>query len=640
MEKKQDEENILNTDPEEVKNGSPDVEEPEWFYDEEPEEAEEDVSTDEEPEWFDEEEPEEEKEDESGDEEPEWFDEEEPEEDISEDEESEWFDEEDSEMPEDRMEEDPFDREEENLAGIVSESLKEEHQTGEETAPDFIEEEDFDKEDFGESAFAGENQAEEDESGGKKKHRKLKIGLIIAAAAVAGAYFGLAGFFWYHFQPNTIVNGIECDYMTVDELKDIISSEVHQYEIEIVERNDVVETLYGADFDLHAVYDDTLTDILHGQGIFKWPAAFFREASSYDPGRAVEWNEEEFKEALNSLECMDKKKMIDPKDAEVVFSDEEEDFVIVPADYGTHIEEDVFYEVMTNAVSALQDSVDLDAENCYQAPNVTEESQTMINACAQMNRMIAADITYDMLDIENVHISKQEMSDWIELSDNLEVTYNDEAIAAFVADFAEKYNTVDTEHTLETTWGPTVSVLSGSYGWRLDQEGEISQIKSDLAAGTTVVREPVWGNRAVSHGAIDYGNTYVEINLTAQHLYFYKNGSLIIDSDFVSGRMTQGRETPTGIYYVYYKQTNAVLKGEDYETPVAYWMPFNGGVGLHDATWRSSFGGTIYVSNGSHGCINLPYSVAQTIYENIDVGDCVFVYQLEGTEATADAATT
>ena len=47
-------------------------------------------------------------------------------------------------------------------------------------------------------------------------------------------------------------------------------------------------------------------------------------------------------------------------------------------------------------------------------------------------------------------------------------------------------------------------------------------------------------------------------------------------------------------------------------------MPFNGGIGLHDATWRSQFGGNIYVSNGSHGCVNLPYKVAEIIFNNID----------------------
>ncbi|MEI3186586.1 MAG: L,D-transpeptidase [Lachnospiraceae bacterium] len=138
--------------------------------------------------------------------------------------------------------------------------------------------------------------------------------------------------------------------------------------------------------------------------------------------------------------------------------------------------------------------------------------------------------------------------------------------------------------------------------------------------------KPQYSQKAASHDGNDYGSTYVEINLTAQHLYFYKGGSLVVQSDFVSGNESKGWSTPAGAYPLTYKQRNATLKGENYSTPVSYWMPFNGGIGLHDAYWRSSFGGTIYKTNGSHGCINLPPAVAKTIYENISAGTAVLCY--------------
>lgn len=91
----------------------------------------------------------------------------------------------------------------------------------------------------------------------------------------------------------------------------------------------------------------------------------------------------------------------------------------------------------------------------------------------------------------------------------------------------------------------------------------------------------------------------------------------MVESDFVSGNLAKGWGTPAGSYPLAYKQKNAVLKGENYRTPVNYWMPFNNGIGMHDAKWRSSFGGAIYKTSGSHGCINLPPSVAKTIFDNI-----------------------
>ena len=142
---------------------------------------------------------------------------------------------------------------------------------------------------------------------------------------------------------------------------------------------------------------------------------------------------------------------------------------------------------------------------------------------------------------------------------------------------------------------------------------------------------------ANSHEGNDYGDSYVEINLTAQHLFLYKEGKLVIESDFVSGNHARGFDTPTGAYGITYTQKDATLRGDNYETPVSYWMPFAGNVGMHDASWRSQFGGSIYKTAGSHGCINLPPSVAKVIFENVSKNYPVLVYELPGTESTAAA---
>lgn len=111
-------------------------------------------------------------------------------------------------------------------------------------------------------------------------------------------------------------------------------------------------------------------------------------------------------------------------------------------------------------------------------------------------------------------------------------------------------------------------------------------------------------------------NTYIEIDISDQMLYFYQDNNLILSSPVVTGMS----DTPTynGYFYIYYKETDAVLKGinDDYEQPVNFWMPFDGGIGLHDALWRDNFGGNIYQFNGSHGCVNLPYEVALYLYQN------------------------
>ncbi|MFR1295816.1 MAG: L,D-transpeptidase [Coprobacillus cateniformis] len=109
---------------------------------------------------------------------------------------------------------------------------------------------------------------------------------------------------------------------------------------------------------------------------------------------------------------------------------------------------------------------------------------------------------------------------------------------------------------------------------------------------------------------------------------------LFLESDIVSGLPSDPhKKTPAGTYYIYFMQLNRTLRGEiqadgkpEYETPVAYWMAFNGGIGLHDATWQSRFGGDVYYTRGSHGCINLPLKVAAELYDMVKVNTPVVCY--------------
>ncbi len=145
--------------------------------------------------------------------------------------------------------------------------------------------------------------------------------------------------------------------------------------------------------------------------------------------------------------------------------------------------------------------------------------------------------------------------------------------------------------------------------------------------GSVLEKEPLYTSRGANKGSDDIGDSYVEIDLSNQHLYLFWEGEIVLESDFVSGDMTRsGRMTPPGVFGLTYKTRNAVLRGEDYETPVNYWMPFNGNIGMHDATWRSSFGGSIYITNGSHGCVNLPLDKAAQIYEYVSTGFPVICY--------------
>jgi len=178
---------------------------------------------------------------------------------------------------------------------------------------------------------------------------------------------------------------------------------------------------------------------------------------------------------------------------------------------------------------------------------------------------------------------------------------------------------------MTTANGKTVEVKGGDYGWKINQDKEYTTLVGNITAGETISREPVYSQHGADHGDDnDYGNTYAEVDLSSQYMWFIKDGTVVLESGIVTGNPNKGYATPQGSYTLTYKTRNAVLKGalradgtREYETPVSFWMPFNGGIGFHDATWQSSFGGSRYLSNGSHGCVNLPYSVAEQLYSLI-----------------------
>ena len=124
------------------------------------------------------------------------------------------------------------------------------------------------------------------------------------------------------------------------------------------------------------------------------------------------------------------------------------------------------------------------------------------------------------------------------------------------------------------------------------------------------------------------GDTFVEVDMSKQYLWFYKDGYIVAEGNVVSGNLSEnGCATPAGVYSLNNKQRDTNLVGPNYVSPVSFWMPFiKNSIGLHDASWRNEFGGEIYKTSGSHGCVNLPYSLAQSIYSNISVGTPVVCY--------------
>lgn len=217
---------------------------------------------------------------------------------------------------------------------------------------------------------------------------------------------------------------------------------------------------------------------------------------------------------------------------------------------------------------------------------------------------------------------------WIRYNAATGTVYLDrEEIKAYIGELAEKYDTYQKPREFQTSAGDWVTVTGGSYGWLLDQAKEAGVLEHLIRSGANRKRFPRFAHTAADWSHSDLGDTYVEVDLTNQHLWLYVDGEQVLSTACVTGTYTDsGRKTPPGTYTIYSMESPAVLKGPDWNSPVSYWMPFNGGIGLHDATWRTSFGGDIFLYSGSHGCVNLPLEAAETLYSYAYNGMPVICY--------------
>lgn len=463
-------------------------------------------------------------------------------------------------------------------------------------------------------------------------------GVVVLVGAVGG------GLYWHEslkyktcFLPGTIVDGMDVTGKTAAEVEDAIMEQLKGYKLTINGREDLSESITGEEVGLYAEFDDTLAKAIAAQKPMEWGKyRFGKSVNEVNTDALIRYNDEMLGEAVDSLSCMDKENMREPQDAKI--SDYTSGgYTIIKEDEGTELLEDKVKEAVAAAVMSLAESVDLEEQGCYVSPSITSEDEALKTACETMNKYVGARITYQFGD-KSETLSGDEIHNWLTVN-GTSVGINEGKATEYVKKLAASYDTAYKAKSLKTSYGKTVSITGGSYGYKINQAKEAATLVSLIKNGEQTSREPEYSQKGASRTGNDYGNTYVEINLTAQHLYFYVKGKLVVQSDFVSGNAAKGWSTPAGAYSITYKQRNATLKGQGYATPVSYWMPFNGGIGLHDANWRKTFGGTIYKTNGSHGCVNLPPAVAKTIYENISAGDPVLCYHLDGTESASTSGT-
>lgn len=457
----------------------------------------------------------------------------------------------------------------------------------------------------------------------KGSRKKPLIALLVVLGVLVLAYAGAALFFTKHFFLYTKINGTEFSAKNVSAVEKYMEGQVQDYTLTLKEIDGGTEVIDGDDIDLAYVEGEELQKLLKKQNPLLWITALWNHPD-ITASVGVKYDEDKLDSVIGSLQCMDADSQVAPQSARPVFQDTQ--FVVQEEVTGSQIDTEQFAKSVRSAISGFQSTLDMEKEGCYVLPKFTADSPEVSAACDTMNGYLGAHVTYDFNPNTEI-VDSSVISQWVTVDDNMNVTFNQDAVRGYIQELANKYDTYGKTRTIVTSLGNTVQVSGGSYGWQIDQQAEYNALTANIQNAETVTREPQYAKRAASHQGNDYGNSYVEIDLTNQHVWVYVNGQCAVETDCVTGNPNKGNGTPQGVYSIAYKQTNTTLRGPkkadgtyEWESPVSYWMPFNGGIGLHDASWQSAFGGNRYLTYGSHGCVNLPPSVAGTIYNNIQAG--------------------
>ncbi len=542
--------------------------------------------------------------------------------------EEDFLDEEDTETEE----EDFLD--EEDFPGAVETALESENEEAEEESQEEeSQEEEVQEEEAPE--IPDEEDGEEEETEEEKAYRKHKfrkklaivLGSIFGVLAVV--YLGFAFFFSSHFMFFTTINGTDVTLKSVSQVEEYMRQQVADYTLTLEESDGDTEEISGSDISLEYVPGDELEKLVKGQENFLWLKALW-DHPELEARVGVKYDEDALARQIEGLACMDPENQVKSVNAHPEFK--ETQFEIVPEVVGTQINTEVFNEAIRTSIDGFQHTMDLSETGSYIQPAFVEDSPEVIEANKAMNEYLKAKITYDF-DPETEVVDASVISQWVKVNDKMKVTFDKKAVKKYIGELADKYDTKGKSRKFTTATGNTVTVEGGAYGWKINQDEEYKALTENIKKGETVTREPKYSSRAASHGAIDIGNTYAEVDLTNQRAYFIKNGKVVLDSPVVTGNPNKGNATPQGTDSLSYKTRNAVLRGDrlpdgsySYESPVKYWMPFNGGIGFHDASWQSAFGGTRYKTHGSHGCINMPTDQAAKMYELISDGTPVVVH--------------
>ncbi len=457
------------------------------------------------------------------------------------------------------------------------------------------------------------------------------IGCCVIALLSGAGYLGLSWYYMGEFSYNTWINGIYCTGKSVAEVNDELSQGFEYRDLTVLDQNGESHVIsidkIGFSFD----FADSLTAYKNQQNPYLWIDNLFHETDYKQLKPRISYDKAALEKEVSALLFM--REAAVRRTDEVKIQKTATGYVLING-RDQVLNPEIVQAVIAAAIEGMEPTVDLRAAGCYEDLPLDAKMRDVLALWNKVREFQDCRIVYQLGE-DQLPLDASIVCEWFTLTDSggfaLDARGNlvpdEEKIRQFIAGLAEEYDTVGGPREFGATRGVTVTVTGGLYGNQIDQEAETAYLLQAFQDRRAATRTPEYSQQALYQGKDDIGSTYIEIDLTEQMLYYYVEGTCVIETPVVTGNTSLRRGTPEGVNFVYAKQTNRILRGEDYASPVDYWLPVIGAVGIHDASWRSQYGGEIYKTDGSHGCINTPYEAVEKLYDIVEIGTpCVMFY--------------
>ena len=469
----------------------------------------------------------------------------------------------------------------------------------------------------------------------KKKQKKILIGVYVALIlllGVAAAYIWRSNYYKVHFYQDTWINGQDCSDMTAVQVKNLLQEKISEYTLNITTKEGETYTVTGPQFHLTYVDDGGVDQLLTDQKPLEWILHAFK-GGKYEVSANATYEEESVEPILRSLPFMNEANMVQPQDA--ALQETADGYTIVPEVEGNALDEEKVISLVQDAIKNDTTELSLADQDCYLKPSVYRNDESLNQQMNTLNSLTGAKLTYTVKGTTST-IDHEVLKSWLVQDENGNYSIDESKEEAFIDQLADQIDTYGKPRKFTTHDGAQITLATNKYGWQVDREKSLANMKEALAQGKQQEMELSYSHKAKETSDNDLGDVYVEISIDKQTMWCYKNGAVVVETPVVTGDISkEGRATPkNGCWPIFWKTTDYTMNGPrdengtpEYTTFVHYWMPFNGNVGIHDLASRGdNFGGDIYKTNGSHGCINTPLEAVKTIYETVSVGTPVIVY--------------